>query len=495
MCMTGSAGFPVRHAQFNTVRHEFLAVTIAAPTTGYIHHLTRLQELYPSMSHSLTHHPGQTGWDWDFGDGNFASDNGKQNPSHVYEIPGTYTVTLTAMNTGGNATSTQVSTVTVNAVPPPAAPTASFTGTPVNGTAPLTVSFNADASTSDPAIWATWRWDFGDGTFSSVKNANHTYTTGGIFTVSLTATNLGGTNAMTRVGYINVTAAPVAATADKVGVTNGQQWYLDWNGNGTFDAVTDKAYSFGAPGWIPVTGNWNATGFSYIGVTDGQQWYLDMNGNGVWDAGIDQAYSFGAPGWTNVTGDWNGDGRTKIGVYNGGVWYLDWNGNGVWDAGIDRVYNFGSPGWKPVTGSWNTTGSSYIGVTDGQQWYLDWNGNGAWDAATDRSYIFGAPGWTPVVGKWSVAGISYIGVTDGQQWYLDWNGNGIFDAGDRAYVFGAPGWTPVTGDWLTTGFSYIGVTNGQQWYLDSNGNGVFDAGDKAYVFGAPGWMPVIGRWS
>ncbi len=41
---------------------------------------------------------GATGWTWDFGDGNYALDNGKQNPSHVFELPGSYTVRLTAMN-------------------------------------------------------------------------------------------------------------------------------------------------------------------------------------------------------------------------------------------------------------------------------------------------------------------------------------------------------------------------------------------------------------
>jgi PKD repeat protein len=68
-----------------------------------------------------------TGWDWDFGDGNFAADNGKQNPSHVFELLGTYTVTLKAMNTGGNSTLSAPMTVIVSAVPQPAAPTASFT--------------------------------------------------------------------------------------------------------------------------------------------------------------------------------------------------------------------------------------------------------------------------------------------------------------------------------------------------------------------------------
>jgi hypothetical protein len=82
-------------------------------------------------------------------------------------------------------------------------------------------------------------------------------------------------------------------------------WYLDWNGDGVWD-ITDRAYTFGAPGWIPLVGDWNATGYSSIGVTNGQQWYLDTNGNGIWDImGIDYAYSFGAPGWTPMVGKWS----------------------------------------------------------------------------------------------------------------------------------------------------------------------------------------------
>ena len=133
--------------------------TIAAPTSATFNYNPSSGSVPLNVSFTDTSPGTITGWDWNFGDGNFASDNGKQNPSHIYEIPGTYTVTLTVMNTGGNATSTQVSTVTVNAVPPPAAPIASFTGTPTNGTAPLTVTFNADASVSDPATMGDLEMD------------------------------------------------------------------------------------------------------------------------------------------------------------------------------------------------------------------------------------------------------------------------------------------------------------------------------------------------
>jgi hypothetical protein len=83
-------------------------------------------------------------------------------------------------------------------------------------------------------------------------------------------------------------------------------------------------------------------------------WYLDWNGNGAWDNGVDKAYSFGAPGWIPKVGDWNGDGRTKIGVTNGQQWYFDSNANGSWDTNIDYAYSFGAPGWTPVLGKWNS---------------------------------------------------------------------------------------------------------------------------------------------
>ena len=221
------------------------------------------------------------------------------------------------MNTGGNATSTQVSTVTVNAVPPPAPPIASFTGTPVNGTAPLTVSFNAGPSTSDPAVWATWRWNFGDGTFSSVKNATHTYRTGGIFTVSLTATNLGGTNVMTRVGYINVTRC--TNTIAETGVYRpGDGFYLKMDNGSTWNPATDVYLAWdNAAGDLPVAGDWNVDGRSETGVyRPGDGFYLKMDNGSTWNPATDVYLAWdNAAGDLPVAGDWNVDGRSETGVY------------------------------------------------------------------------------------------------------------------------------------------------------------------------------------
>lgn len=50
-----------------------------------------------------------TSWAWDFGDG--STDSNEQNPTHTYNNPGTYTVTLTASNSAGQSTKTTFITV------------------------------------------------------------------------------------------------------------------------------------------------------------------------------------------------------------------------------------------------------------------------------------------------------------------------------------------------------------------------------------------------
>jgi hypothetical protein len=89
---------------------------------------------------------------------------------------------------------------------------------------------------------------------------------------------------------------------------------------------------------------------SGIGVFRSSTWYLDTNKNGVWDQGVDSVFVFGIPGDVPLTGDWNGSGYPKVGVQRGNTWYLDTSGNGMWDVGIDTVTMFGIPGDIPVTG-------------------------------------------------------------------------------------------------------------------------------------------------
>ena len=156
---------------------------------------------------------------------------------------------------------------------------------------------------------------------------------------------------------------------------------------------------FGAPGWTSVLGDWNGDGKTEIGIYKDGTWYLDYNGNGIWDAGIDKLDYFGTLGWTPVVGNWNGDATgDKIGIYKDGTWYLDNDGSGTWNAG-DRANVFGAPAGHQYSATGMEIDRTEIGIYKDGTWYLDYNGNGIWDAGIDKLDYFGTLGWTRLSGN------------------------------------------------------------------------------------------------
>ena len=130
-----------------------------------------------------------TSWNWDFGDGSTHATT--QNPTHIYTVAGTYTVTLIATNGYGSDTETKVNYITVNMV-------ADFTAAPISGSVPLAVSFT-DLSMGTPT---SWFWDFGNGNTSTDQNPVNGYSNAGTYTVSLTATQGAFSDTETKVNYI-----------------------------------------------------------------------------------------------------------------------------------------------------------------------------------------------------------------------------------------------------------------------------------------------------
>ena len=177
----------------------FSGVTPVIPVANFVGTPTNgTAPLYVQYSDESTNSP--TSWSWSLGD---SSTSSAQSPSHTYNTPGTYTVSLTATNTAGSNTLTRTNYITVSS------PTvvAAFTGTPTSGNAPLTVSF-VNQSSGSPNSWA---WVFGDNSSSSSQNPSHTYTTAGTYSVSLTVSNGSSTNSITKTNYITVTNIPLVA--------------------------------------------------------------------------------------------------------------------------------------------------------------------------------------------------------------------------------------------------------------------------------------------
>ncbi len=130
---------------------------------------------------------------WDFADGSGASG---AVAAHQFLTLGAKTVTLTVTDDLGQADS-EIFTYTVTANPPPVA---SFTATPPSGEVPLTVNFNAAASTDNAAI-VSYEWDFnGDGVWEATGvTAAALYTTPFLYPARLRVTDAGGKSSVATV--------------------------------------------------------------------------------------------------------------------------------------------------------------------------------------------------------------------------------------------------------------------------------------------------------
>jgi parallel beta-helix repeat protein len=299
-----------------------------------------------------------TSWSWDFGDTGTST---LQNPSHTYTSAGTYTVSLTVTGPGGSDTKTATNYITVYAVP-----VANFSGTPVSGTAPLSVTFT-DTSTGDITSWS---WVFGDGYTSTVQNPSHTYLFAGTYTVSLTVTGPGGSNTKTMAGYITVSVPAVKQWVKTYGGPYPDQVYF-------IQQTSDGGYiAAGETGSFGVSGN------------DAWLLKLDSGGNVEWQktyggTGNDYAYSIQQTqdGGYVVAGERSSSSTSSYAW----VLKLDSSGNIQWTnayggIGSDYAYSIRQTqdGGYIVAGG---TGSFSAGGSDAWVLKLDGSGNIQWAKA------------------------------------------------------------------------------------------------------------------
>jgi len=123
-------------------------------------------------------------WLWTFGDPSSGANNTStvQNPTHIYNTQGTYTVTLHVVN------SNQCSKDTTKVITVSPKPTAMFQ---YDASCVNTGTQFTDLSTVPGSSIQSWHWNFGDGTPpATIQNPVHIFTTSGTFQVTLTVKNL-----------------------------------------------------------------------------------------------------------------------------------------------------------------------------------------------------------------------------------------------------------------------------------------------------------------
>jgi len=152
---------------------------------------------------------------------------------------------------GGHATNTVTGAAAI-------VPVASFTASPTNGTAPLTVTL---ADSSEGTVTDRF-WNFGDGdtTNTTATGMDHSYSTGGTYTVSLRVSGPVGTNTQTRVDYV------VVLNPAHLVVNPGS---LDF-GSVTIGQTNSLSFSVLNAGDIPLTGT--ATSPAPFAITSGNSY-------------------------------------------------------------------------------------------------------------------------------------------------------------------------------------------------------------------------------
>lgn len=128
---------------------------------------------------------------WDFGNGTTSL---LQNPTVVYNTPGTYTLKL--KTDFGGCFDSVIKQIVVSAKPQPQFDAAQK----VFCSVPATVNFANNTAGS-----ATYVWDFGDSTTSTASNPTHVYSAVGNYTVSLTSTNAAGcSQTITKTAFVQI---------------------------------------------------------------------------------------------------------------------------------------------------------------------------------------------------------------------------------------------------------------------------------------------------
>ena len=197
--------------------------------------------------------PGNWTYLWRFGDGSRST---LADTDHKYTGTGTFKVTLIA----GNSACSDSIMHEVSILPVP--PVALFDSIP-SGCEPLSINIkNKSVRTEAPGT--TYRWDFGDGNFSTARHPVYTYYNPGIYRVELTVTGPGGRSSESQV--IEVYPAPranfdVAPTVvflndEKVRMFNlsqGADTYLWEFGDGDTSTLKEPFHKYMTPGVYDIT--------------------------------------------------------------------------------------------------------------------------------------------------------------------------------------------------------------------------------------------------
>lgn len=187
---------------------DIMALFTGAPLTGPAPLAVTFQDTSIAVNTTIIER-----W-WDF-ENNGTLDDDNPNPTHTYQNPGTYDVTLIVNNGTKRDTLTKTDYITVNQSAQPPQLIAGFSSSPLVGAAPLTVNFK-DTSKAINTTITSWSWDFdNNGTEdANIQFPSNTYQNPGTYSVRLIVSDGTRSDTVTKINYLTVTDGQVSVNAD-----------------------------------------------------------------------------------------------------------------------------------------------------------------------------------------------------------------------------------------------------------------------------------------
>lgn len=184
---------------------------------------------------------------WNFGDGNTSTSAA---PTNTFITEGTYNITLTVTTLNGCSDSaTKIRGIVVDSKP-----VVNFGATPTNTCANNTIDF-FDSSSSGVT---KWRWEFGDGTISTLKNPSKKYLDTGFFNIKLIVWKGGCSDSIKFDKFIKINP-PIAKFLVKINCTKplertftdqsigAQEWLWDF-GDGNSSTIQNPIHNYTSSG-------------------------------------------------------------------------------------------------------------------------------------------------------------------------------------------------------------------------------------------------------
>jgi len=239
---------------------------IPNPNPSYLSSLT--DGCVPHTVNFLQNSDNSINFVWDFGDGSPVSN--EDFPTHTYSSPGSYNVTLTALNIGG--CSAKVADLVVNVADTLSANFTSDPRFPVELALPSTdVAFTSLVPNA-----ASHVWDFGDGRQSTEINPIHTFTQAGSFMVELVVANeLGCQSRIIQGPYIVATPElfiPNVFSPNNDGIND--EFLVEYSGSQAYSVTIFDRWGVEVFQTNNKTQAWQGTDMSGEEVPEGTYYYL-----------------------------------------------------------------------------------------------------------------------------------------------------------------------------------------------------------------------------